>query len=187
MNGKYKLVLASKSPRRREILKNAGFEFTVRAGDADETLPGGISAENAVVYLAEVKAQAVNRASDELVLGADTVVVLDGKILGKPKDEKEAFTMLKSLSGRTHSVLTGVCALKDNDKVSFYEKTEVEFAALTDKEIADYIATKDCYDKAGSYGIQGYASRFITGIKGDYFNVVGLPLCKIYEKILKND
>ena len=91
MNGKYKLVLASKSPRRREILKNAGFEFTVRAGDADETLPDGISAENAVVYLAEVKAQAVERASDELILGADTVVVLDGKILGKPKDEKEAF------------------------------------------------------------------------------------------------
>ncbi|MGN0569827.1 MAG: Maf family protein [Candidatus Fimenecus sp.] len=186
MSGKYKLVLASKSPRRSEILKNAGFEFIVRAGDADETLPDGITPENAVVYLAEIKAQAVSRASNELVLGADTVVVLDGKILGKPKDEKEAFTMLSALSGRTHSVLTGVCALTDNGKIAFYERTEVVFATLTDKEIADYISTKDCYDKAGSYGIQGYASRFITGINGDYFNVVGLPLCKIYEKILKN-
>ncbi|MGN0538978.1 MAG: Maf family protein [Candidatus Fimenecus sp.] len=186
MNGKYKLVLASKSPRRSEILKNAGFEFTVRAGEADETLPDGISAEEAVVYLAEIKAQAVERAPDELVLGADTVVVLDGKIFGKPKNEKEAFEMLSALSGRIHSVLTGVCALTDKEKVSFYEKTEVEFSSITDDEITDYISTKDCFDKAGSYGIQGYASRFITGIKGDYFNVVGLPLCRIYEKILKN-
>lgn len=186
MNGKYKIVLASKSPRRSEILKNAGFDFIVRVQDADETLPDGISPEEAVVYLAKVKAQAVERNENELILGADTVVVSDGKILGKPSSKNDAFEMLKNLSGKVHSVYTGVCAVTENEIISFYEKTDVEFQNLSDSEILEYISTEEPFDKAGSYGIQGLASKYIKGINGDYFNVVGLPISKIYEKILKN-
>ena len=179
-----KLVLASKSPRRSEILKNAGIDFTVRVADADETIPEGTKPEDAVVFLAARKAMAVERAEDELVLGADTVVVLDDKILGKPKDREDAFNMLKSLSGRVHSVFTGVCAIGSGVSLTFAEETKVEFMPLTDHEIYTYIDTNEPYDKAGAYGIQGFASKFIRGIEGDYFNVVGLPISRIYEKIL---
>lgn len=185
MTTNYKIVLASASPRRSEILKNAGFDFTVRVSNADETLPEGISPENAVKLLAEIKASAVERNKGEIIIGADTVVCLDDKILGKPKNYDEAFEMLKSLSGRSHFVYTGVCGITDSDKICFAEKTEVTFSEMTDKEISGYIETGDCFDKAGGYGIQGYASRFITGIKGDYFNVVGLPIGRIYKKILE--
>ncbi len=181
-----KLVLASRSPRRSEILKNAGIDFTVRVADADETIPEGTSPENAVVYLAARKALAVERAEDETVLGADTVVVLDGEILGKPKDKNDAFNMIKKLSGRVHSVFTGVCAIGNGLSMTFAEETKVEFYFLTDDEINAYINTDEPYDKAGAYGIQGLASKFIRGIEGDYFNVVGLPISAIYEKILKN-
>lgn len=181
-----KLVLASKSPRRSEILKNAGIDFTVRVADADETIPEGTSPEDAVVFLAARKALAVERAEDETVLGADTVVVLDGEILGKPKNREDAYNMLKSLSGRVHSVFTGVCAIDNGASMTFAEETKVEFYKLTDEEINTYINTDEPYDKAGAYGIQGLASKFIRGIEGDYFNVVGLPLSAIYQKILKN-
>ena len=181
-----KLVLASKSPRRSEILKNAGYEFVVRVADADETIPEGTSPEDAVVFLAARKAMAVERAADEVVLGADTIVVLDGKILGKPKDRDDAFSMLKSLSGRIHSVFTGVCIIKNGKTMTFAEETQVEFLPLADKEIYTYIDTNDCYDKAGAYGIQGYASKFVRRINGDYFNVVGLPISAIYEKFFQN-
>lgn len=181
-----KLVLASKSPRRSEILKNAGIDFTVRVADADETIPEGTSPEDAVVFLAARKAMAVERAEDETVLGADTVVVLDGEILGKPKNREDAYNMLKSLSGRVHSVFTGVCAIGNGVSMTFAEETKVEFYKLTDEEINTYINTDEPYDKAGAYGIQGLASKFIRGIEGDYFNVVGLPLSAIYQKILKN-
>ena len=179
------LVLASKSPRRSEILRNAGIEFTVRVADADETLPDGIKPCDAVVYLAAKKAMAVERADDEMVLGADTIVVLDDKILGKPKDKEDAYNMIKSLSGRVHSVFTGVCAMGNGCSMTFAEETKVEFLSLTDEEINDYINTDEPYDKAGAYGIQGLASKFIRGIQGDYFNVVGLPISRIYEKILR--
>ena len=182
-----KLVLASKSPRRSEILTNAGIDFTIRVADADETIAEGTNPEDAVVMLAARKAMAVERNKDEIILGADTVVVLDNKILGKPKDREDAFNMLKSLSGRVHSVFTGVCAISDKGSITFAEETKVEFYPLSDKEINDYIDTKECDDKAGAYGIQGLASKFIKGINGDYFNVVGLPISSIYEKILKND
>lgn len=185
MNGELKIVLASKSPRRSEILKTAGFDFTVRVQESDETLPEGICPEDAVVYLAATKAKAVGRSSDELVIGADTVVVLDGKILGKPKNKADAFDMIKSLSGRIHSVYTGVCAISDVGTFSFAERTDVEFSELTDAEIEEYINTDEPYDKAGAYGIQGLASKFIKGINGDYFNVVGLPISSIYQKIFK--
>ena len=181
-----KLVLASKSPRRSEILTNAGIDFVVRVADADETIAEGTRPEDAVVMLAARKAMAVERVEGETVLGADTVVVLDDKILGKPCDREDAFNMLKDLSGRVHSVFTGVCAISDKGSITFAEETKVEFYPLSDKEINDYIDTKECDDKAGAYGIQGLASKFIKGINGDYFNVVGLPMSSIYEKILKN-
>ncbi len=182
-----KLVLASKSPRRSEILKNAGIDFVVRTADADETIPDGTKPEDAVVFLAARKAMAVTREKDEMVLGADTVVVLDGKILGKPKDKDDAFNMIKSLSGKVHSVFTGVCAIGDGFSMTFAEETKVEFYPLTDEEINNYINTDEPYDKAGAYGIQGLASKFIRGIEGDYFNVVGLPVSSIYKKILKKE
>lgn len=178
-----KIVLASKSPRRSEILKNAGIDFTVRVADADETIPDGTKPQDAVVFLAARKAMAVERAEDELVLGADTVVVLDNKVLGKPKDREDAYNMLRSLSGRVHSVFTGVCAIGNGVSVTFAEETKVEFLPLTDKEIFNYIDSNEPYDKAGAYGIQGLASKFVRGIEGDYFNVVGLPISRIYEKI----
>ena len=180
-----KLVLASKSPRRSEILKNAGYEFTVRVADADETIPDGTKPEDAVVFLAARKAMAVERADDETVLGADTIVVLDNKILGKPKNREDAYNMLKSLSDRVHSVFTGVCIIEDGRSMTFFEETQVEFLPLTDEEIYGYIDTNDCYDKAGAYGIQGYASKFVRRINGDYFNVVGLPISAIFEKFLQ--
>lgn len=179
-----KLVLASKSPRRSEILTNAGIEFTVRVADADETIPEGTKPGDAVVFLAARKAMAVERADDEIILGADTVVVLDDKILGKPKDRDDAYNMIKSLSGRVHSVFTGVCAIGNGISMTFAEETKVEFLPLTDEEINRYIDTDEPYDKAGAYGIQGLASKFISGIQGDYFNVVGLPMSRIYEKII---
>ncbi len=178
------LVLASKSPRRSEILKNAGLDFTVRVADADETIPNGTKPSDAVVFLAARKAMAVPRADDELVLGADTVVVLDNIILGKPKNRDDAYNMIKALSGRVHSVFTGVCAIGNGVSVTFAEETKVEFLPLTDEEINAYIDTIEPYDKAGAYGIQGLASKFIRGIEGDYFNVVGLPISRIYEKII---
>lgn len=181
-----KLVLASKSPRRSEILKNAGFDFVIRTADADEAIAEGTNPEDAVVMLAARKAMAVERNEDEVVLGADTIVVLGDKILGKPKDREDAFNMLRSLSGRVHSVFTGVCAISDKGSMTFAEETKVEFYPLTDEEINTYIDSNDCYDKAGAYGIQGLASKFIRGINGDYFNVVGLPISSVYKKILKN-
>ncbi len=180
-----KLVLASKSPRRSEILKNAGIDFTVRVADADETIPEGTKPEDAVVFLAARKAMAVPRAENETVLGADTIVVLDDKILGKPKDKDDAYNMIKSLSGRVHSVFTGVCAIGNGISLTFAEETKVEFHPLSDEEIYEYINTDEPYDKAGAYGIQGLASKFIRGIQGDYFNVVGLPISSVYKKILK--
>ena len=180
-----KLVLASKSPRRSEILKNAGVDFTVRVADADETIPDGTKPCDAVVFLAARKAMAVERADDEVVLGADTVVVLDDEILGKPKDREDAFNMIRMLSGRVHSVFTGVCAIGDGISLTFAEETKVEFYPLSDDEINEYIDTDEPYDKAGAYGIQGLASKFISGIQGDYFNVVGLPVSSVYKKIIK--
>ncbi len=181
-----KLVLASKSPRRSEILKNAGIDFVVRTANADETIKEGTPPDEAVVFLAARKAMAVPRADDETVLGADTIVVLNGEILGKPKNKEDAFNMIKRLSGRVHSVFTGVCAIGNGISMTFAEETKVEFYPLTDEEIFAYINTEEPYDKAGAYGIQGLASKFIRGIEGDYFNVVGLPISAVYEKILKN-
>ena len=178
-----KLILASASPRRREILKNAGFEFEVKTSEADETLPDGISPEDAVELLAKLKNEAVRAESDTTVISADTIVVCDGKILGKPKDEADAFDMLRTLSGREHFVYTGVCLRKGEKKTVFFEKTAVYFYELCDSEISAYITTGEPMDKAGAYGIQGNGAVLVKKIDGDYLNVVGLPLARLVREL----
>lgn len=173
-----KLILASGSPRRSEILKNAGYEFVVKPTSADESLPGGILPEDAVKLLSERKADAAKIECSDVVLSADTVVALGGRILGKPSDKAEAFSMLRSLSGKTHSVYTGVTIKSAEKKRVFAVKTDVLFYPLTDDEINAYIATGDPFDKAGAYGIQGRAAVFVEKIDGDYYSVVGLPLSR---------
>lgn len=181
----YKIVLVSKSPRRKEILEKAGYEFEIRVQDADETLPCGIEPQKAVEILAEIKAKAVKRAKNELVIGADTVVVLDGVILGKPKDEKDAFLMLKGLSGKEHKVFTGVCIVTNEKTVTFSEESTVKFESLTETQILEYIKTGEPMDKAGSYGIQGKASSFAKITEGSFYNVMGLPIETLNKKLLE--
>ena len=177
------LVLASKSPRRKELLKLITNDFIVQGAEFDETLPEDIiTPEDAVTYLSYMKARLLNNGVDT-VIGADTVVVLDGEILGKPADDDEAFSMLKKLSGREHSVFTGITVMSPEKWVSFTEETKVTFCPLSDDEIREYIKTGECSDKAGAYGIQGYGSRFVKSINGDYFNVVGLPVCRLYHTL----
>lgn len=178
-----KLILASASPRRREILKNAGFEFEVKTSEADETIPEGISPEEAVQYLAKIKNEVIEADKNTTVISADTIVVCDGEILGKPKDEADAFDMLRTLSGREHFVYTGVCLRKGEKKTVFFEKTAVYFYELRDSEISDYIATGEPMDKAGAYGIQGKGAVLVRKIDGDYFNVVGLPIARLVREL----
>ena len=179
-----KIVLASASPRRREILKKAGYKFTLASADVDETLPKGITPSDAVKYLCKIKNEAVAASPDTAVITADTVVACEGKILGKPKDKKQAKKMLRLLSGREHSVYTGVCVRKGKKKKVFVERTRVYFYDLTDAEIDAYIETGEPMDKAGAYGIQGKAGVFVRKINGDYYNVVGLPLARL-ARVLK--
>lgn len=181
-----KIILASASPRRKELLTLAGIEYDVIVSQCEETLPDGITPDKAVEELARQKAEDVfSRNSDALIIAADTVVALGNTILGKPKDEEDAFNMLSSLSGRRHTVFTGVC-IRTKDKTDiFHVATEVEFYDLTEKEIRDYIATKEPMDKAGAYGIQGKGFVLVKGIHGDYFNVVGLPLAETVRHLNK--
>ena len=177
-----KLVLASASPRRREILSTAGYAFEVRPADVDESLRPGESPAAYVERLAEEKARAVWRPG-EITLGADTTVVIDGEALGKPADADEAAAMLRRLAGRPHEVLTGYCIYDGRTARSGVESTTVVFAPLSDAEIEAYAASGEPYDKAGGYGIQGLASKFIPRIEGCYFNVVGLPIARIREML----
>jgi septum formation protein len=181
-----KIILASASPRRKELLTLAGIEYDVIVSQCEETLPDGITPDKAVEELAKQKAEDVfSRNSDALIIAADTVVALGNTILGNPKDEEDAFNMLSSLSGRRHTVFTGVC-IRTKDKTDiFHVATEVEFYDLTEKEIRDYIATKEPMDKAGAYGIQGKGFVLVKGIHGDYFNVVGLPLAETVRHLNK--
>lgn len=179
-----KLILASNSPRRAEILKQGGFSFEKRVADTDETLPAGISPTAAVETLAQRKGRAVPRAADEVVLAADTVVTLDGRILGKPTGAADAKAMLEMLSGRTHSVFTGVYITDGNREFLFHTQTLVTFFDLRETEIDAYIESGEPMDKAGAYGIQGRGALFVEKIDGDYLNVVGLPLSKT-ARILK--
>ena len=178
-----KIVLASGSPRRHELLRLITENFEIRVSDADETVPEYIPAEKTAEYLSMVKAQAVDRRSDEIIIGCDTVVVIDGKVLGKPSSEKECFDMLSLLSGKIHTVYTGVSFICNDNRHSFTAETKVEFYPLTQKEISDYIATGEPFDKAGGYGIQGKGALLVKGINGDYFNVVGLPVSALKREL----
>ena len=175
-----KIILASASPRRQELLKLAGFSFEVIPANIDETPDPSYAPKQLVCTLAEQKCEFIhNTMPNEIVLGADTIVVIDGLILGKPSDEAEAFGMLKRLQGRQHTVYTGVNIRSLQKSVSFVESTKVYMRSLSDKEIYEYIATKEPMDKAGSYGIQERGATLIERIEGDYFTVVGLPLCRL--------
>ena len=178
------LILASNSPRRAEILRILGCNFAAEAADVDESLPEGTLPETAVTLLAARKAAAVLALRpNDTVLGADTVVALDGKILGKPRDAAHAAEMLRQLSGRTHTVYTGVCLLSGGKKQCFCAATEVEFYPLTGQLIADYIATGEPLDKAGSYGIQGRGCVLVKRINGDFFTVMGLPAAQTFRAL----
>lgn len=172
-----RFILASASPRRAEILKNSGFDFDVIVSDADETLPDKIPADEAVLLLSKIKAESVCKSNEgSVVLGCDTVVSLDGNILGKPKDEAEAFEMLRTLSGKVHKVFTGVTITDGKKTESFVSETKVEFYPLSDETIHSYIATGEPMDKAGAYGIQGFGGVLVRRIDGDYFSVMGLAI-----------
>ncbi len=172
------LILASKSPRRQELLKYITEDFEVKTADVDETLPDGISPVEAVLYLSKIKALPF-KDEGKTVIGADTVVALGNTILGKPENTEDAKKMLRLLSGKTHSVFTGVTVIKDGNIHSFCVETKVTFFELSDSEIEAYVNTKEPFDKAGAYGIQGYGSLLVEKIDGDYFNVVGLPVSKL--------
>jgi len=176
-------VLASRSPRRQEILRQAGIAFTVRAPEVDETPLVGEKPEDYVQRLAEAKALAAPCRAGETVLGADTTVVIDGEMLGKPENGDDARRMLRLLAGRRHEVLTGVCLKRENGLVRDYAATAVWFAPLSTREIDDYVATGEPMDKAGAYAIQGLASKFVTRIEGCYFNVMGLPVALVYRRL----
>jgi len=178
------IILASKSPRRRELMKYITEDFEIQSADADETLPDGITPQEAVLQLSRIKAAPL--VSDgNVVIGADTVVAIDGAILGKPADADDAARMLRLLSGREHSVFTGVTIATPDKTDSFYAETKVRFYPLTEDDIARYIATGEPFDKAGAYGIQGYGSLLVEGIDGDYFNVVGLPVSLLVRRLSK--
>ena len=177
------LVLASQSPRRSEILRQAGIPFTVRAAPVDETPLPGEPPVDYVKRLAALKAQAISVAPGELVLGADTVVVAGDEMLGKPEDAAGACRMLRLLSGRRHEVITGICLRRDSELACDFATTTVWFAAMSDREIEEYAASGEPMDKAGGYAIQGLASKFIERIEGCYFNVVGLPVALVYRHL----
>jgi septum formation protein len=182
-----KLILASSSPRRAEILGNAGLPFSVLSSAVDES-PYPSEAPSALVQrLANAKADLVTARAvgPAIILAADTVVVLDDKILGKPSSTEDARHMLQQLSGRTHSVLTGVALVRlpDGERRQFIESTLVHFRPITDEELSSYLATEEPYGKAGAYAIQGRAGRYIPRIEGCYFNVVGLPLSRVLTEL----
>lgn len=179
------LILASASPRRQELLGLITRAFTVATLDTDETVPASFTPEETVLELARRKALAVAALHPgHLVLGADTVVSVDGCILGKPRDDTEAAAMLRQLSGRIHRVYTGVALANEKGCTVFAESAQVEFIPLTDDQIAAYIATGEPRDKAGAYGIQGGGALFVRGIVGDYYTVMGLPVCPLAQILL---
>ncbi len=169
------IILASKSPRRKELLSLITENFVIKSAEVDESLPDGIQPDKAVEYLSKIKAEPFKNEED-IIIGADTVVSIDDVILGKPKDRSDAFKMLKMLSGKYHSVFTGVTIITPDSTKTFSVETRVKFFDLTDREINDYLDTGEPFDKAGAYGIQGKGSLLVEKIDGDYFNVVGLPV-----------
>ena len=184
---KYKVILASNSPRRKELLGGLGIAYEVKAmPDVDESFPTDLESEEIPVYIAKKKVDAYKpiMQSDELIITADTIVWLDGIVMGKPKDAGEACEMLRRLSGLTHQVITGVCVTTIDKQVSFSTVTDVTFDELTEEEIEYYVTHFEPMDKAGSYGIQewiGYVG--VRSISGSYFNVVGLPIQRLYSEL----
>ena len=182
------IILASQSPRRRELLTQIGLEFEVHPAGGEEIITSTDPVE-VVKSLSTQKAAAVKEELEPqlpenwLVIGADTIVVYDGKILGKPKDEADAIRMLRMLQGQTHSVYTGVTLLEEGKQTTFAEETKVSMYPMTEEEIAWYVSTKEPMDKAGAYGIQGAFGMYIRGIEGDYNTIVGLPLARVYQEM----
>ncbi|MBP3633001.1 MAG: septum formation protein Maf [Oscillospiraceae bacterium] len=175
-------ILASQSPRRRELLSMLGLTFEIVTADIDETMDPSLPVEEAVAQVCARKARAVaERCPGQLIVAADTIVVVEGKVLGKPHSEAEAFSMLRSLSGRSHTVMTAFCLYRDGVCESHVEKTDLRFKPLSDEEILAYIATGSPMDKAGAYGIQDGAAVFVEALQGDYYNVMGLPLCALVK------
>src|SRR5271163_2384299 len=188
-----KMILASASPRRAEILRNAGIQFEVRATDVDESrladeAPGDYIRRLALAKALSAAAEYRDTGQEALILGADTVVVVDADILGKPVSQDDARSMLHRLSGRVHEVHTGLALLRSSgaEQRVIEEVTQVHFAPLTDREIEDYIATGEPFDKAGAYGIQGIGGRYVTRIEGCYFNVMGLPLARLWSLLQRS-
>ena len=180
------IILASASPRRKEILELADLEFDVMPSDAQE-ITTKTAPNEVVMELASIKAKDIYKKSEKqsMIVGADTVVAYQGQILGKSTDEADAKRMLTMLSGQTHEVYTGVCVIEDGKTKTFYEETKVTFYEISDEQIDYYIKTGEPMDKAGSYGIQGKAAVFIKGIEGDYYNVVGFPIARFLQEITK--
>ena len=180
-----KIVLASASPRRKELISLIADNVVIRPAECDETLPDGIGAREAVEYLSKIKNDAAKAisAEDELIISADTVVAVCDEILGKPADKEDALRMINLLSGKTHQVYTGVTLSFKDEFITFSEKTDVTFFSLSEKEIEDYVSSSEPYDKAGAYGIQGKAGLLVKGINGDYYNVVGFPVARLKREI----
>ena len=173
------LILASQSPRRRELLGLTGLDFVVRVADIDETMDPGKPPFDEVSRVSRLKALAVHREKGDVVIAADTIVVCEGEGLGKPRDEEDAFRILSLLSGRHHEVMTGMTVLRDDEIVTCTEVTKIHFRDLHPEEIRAYIASGEPMDKAGAYGIQGGAALFADQMEGDYYNVMGLPVCRL--------
>ena len=173
------IILASQSPRRRELLRLFGLPFTICVADIDETMDVGKDPAEEVARVSRCKALATVREDDALVIAADTIVVCQGKVLGKPHSPEEAEQMLRLLSGRDHQVMTGVTVLRGHEERVFTEITDLHFRELTEKEIRRYVRSGEPMDKAGAYGIQGGAALFCQCMTGDYYNVMGLPVCRL--------
>ena len=175
------IILASASPRRRELLERMGLEFTVRTADHDETMDPERPAEEEVRRVSALKAEAVKALcnEDDVIIAADTVVVSDGYVMGKPATKQEACEMLRRLSGKAHQVITGLSVCHGDEMCSSSVTTDLRFRPLSEAEIAAYVETGEPMDKAGAYGIQGLASMFVESLSGDYYNVVGLPVCTL--------
>ncbi len=179
------LILASASPRRKELLSLFGIPFTIRVADIDETMDLRLPPFDEVGRVSRAKALAVGREEGDVVIAADTIVVCEGRVLGKPRDEAEAASMLRLLSGRDHQVMTGCTVLTQNRCETFTEVTDLHFRDLSQKEIDRYVASGEPMDKAGAYGIQGGAALFCQRMAGDYYNVMGLPVCRLWETMAR--
>lgn len=179
------IILASKSPRRQELMRLIGLDFTVMTEDVDETMNPDCALDQEIRRVSGLKAAAVYEGctAEDIIVAADTMVVIDGKRLGKPKDEADAIRMLRMLSGKTHEVITGLTVRQGERVESCAVTTQISFRTLSESEICAYVATREPMDKAGAYAVQGKGSIFVTGLVGDYFNVMGLPVCTLSQML----